>query len=85
MDNGWVLNYTVICSRWYFTALRDQQHEHSSSKGLLARRGTCQKMPLYSFFKLTKGLDAFECQIYGLPVLMPRPRWSVITCTQQIV
>ena len=29
-------------------------------KGMMS---SCQKIPLYSFFRFTKGLDALECQM----------------------
>ena len=53
--------------------LRREVHVHDSTD--LQRKHT------HSRFRLAKGLDAFECQMYGLPVFTPRPRWSSITCT----
>ena len=44
----------------------------------------CSSLPtLYSFFRLTNGLLALLCQMYGSPVFTPRPRWSQITWQQQ--
>jgi hypothetical protein len=45
-------------------------------KGMMS---SYQKMPLYSFFKITKGLLALLCQMYGRTVLTPRLRWLQMT------
>lgn len=55
---------------------------HSFGRTAARKNGissSCQKIPLYSFFRLTKGLLALLCHKQGRPVLTPNSKWSHIT------
>lgn len=78
------LNSNQVQSRTFIQTRTLQQTGGVRMEAVLTwKNGTmtsCQWKPLTSTSQLAYGLLALLCQMYGLPVLTPSPKWSQIAC-----